>query len=192
MEPFEFQEQARLPPDQGPPGGGGFPVGPPGGRGSPPGGGWPGGFGGPPGGGLPAPPPAAPTAPQQQPHQTDKFVGNAPVVFTGDRTKTEEFSTQWELYWGVNNNNSIMSNAYRRAMFFLTYIQGPLVNEWVVALSRWLNRQVQNGVPDTQEDLWTEVARTFMQRFTNTLEKERAQARDQNEGWRHRYIRGPL
>src|SRR5258707_9626858 len=49
VEPFEFQEQARPLPDQGPPGGG-FPVGPLGGRGSPPGGGggWPGGFGGPP------------------------------------------------------------------------------------------------------------------------------------------------
>ena len=57
-------------------------------------------------------------------------------------------------------------------MFFLTYIQGPLVNEWVVALSRWLNCQIQNGVPDTQEDLWTEVARAFMRRFANTLEKE--------------------
>src|SRR5258708_10551778 len=112
VEPFEFQEQACPLPDQGPPGGGGFPVGPPGGRGSPPVVGWPGGFGGPPGGGFPAPPPAAPAAPQQ-PHQTNKFVGNAPVIFTGDRTKTEEFSTQWELYWGVNNNNSIMSNAYR-------------------------------------------------------------------------------
>src|SRR5258708_7894833 len=78
VEPFEFQEQARPPPDQGPPGGGGFPVGPPGGRGSPPGGGWPGGFRGPPGGGFPAPPPAVPAVPQQQPHQTDKFVGNAP------------------------------------------------------------------------------------------------------------------
>src|SRR5258708_35737409 len=28
VEPFEFQEQAHPPPDQGPPGGGGFPLGP--------------------------------------------------------------------------------------------------------------------------------------------------------------------
>src|SRR5260370_22239723 len=174
VELFEFQEQAQPPPDQGPPGGGGFPVG----RG-PHGGGFPGGFGGfggpPGGGGFPTPPPVPPNVPQQ-PHQTDKFIGNALVIFTGDRTKTEEFSTQWELYWGVQKNTSIRSNVSRRAMFFLTYIQGPLVNEWVVALSRWLNRQIQNGVPDTQEDLWTEVARAFMRRFANTLEKERAQA----------------
>src|SRR5260370_26027162 len=61
-------------------------------------------------------------------------------------------------------------------MFFLTYIQGPLINEWVIALSRWLNRQIQNGVLDTQEDLWMEVAHAFTRRFANTLEKERAQA----------------
>ena len=107
---------------------------------------------------------------------TDKFIGNAPIVFTGDRTKTDKFHTQWELYWGVNNNNTLMRNAYQRAMFFLTYIQGPLVNEWVIAVSRWLNRQIQNGIADDNEDLWTEVAVAFIRRFANTLERERAQA----------------
>jgi hypothetical protein len=34
-----------------------------------------------------------------------------------------------ELYEGVNINNTLMRNAYQRAMLFLTYIQGPLVNE---------------------------------------------------------------
>ena len=61
-------------------------------------------------------------------------------------------------------------------MFFLTYIQGPLINEWVIAVSRWLNRQIQNGIADDNEDLWTEVAVTFTRCFANTLERERAQA----------------
>ena len=43
---------------------------------------------------------------------SEKFVGNAPIIFTRDRTKTEQFLTQWELYWGVNNNNSLMRKAY--------------------------------------------------------------------------------
>jgi hypothetical protein len=73
------------PPTGGPPAGGlpagGFPGGGFPGWG-PPGGGPPGR--GPPGGGPPLPPPV-------QMQGTDKLVGNPPHVFTGDRTKSEEF-----------------------------------------------------------------------------------------------------
>ena len=72
------------------------------------------------GGGPPGPggggPPQAPGGggPPQQAHPfSEKFVGNAPIILTGDRSKTEQFLTQWELYWGVNNNNSLMRNTYR-------------------------------------------------------------------------------
>ncbi|KAH9043910.1 hypothetical protein EDB85DRAFT_1885416 [Lactarius pseudohatsudake] len=137
------------PPDDGLPGGGGPPRGPRGGGGFG-GGGLPARFGGGPPGGWPpvGGPPVGPVAPP--PGGNSKFVGQPPEVFTGDRTKTEEFLTQWELYWGVNNNNTVMSNPYQRAMIFLTYIQGSGVNEWLVAISRRLNRQVsQEGVLDT-------------------------------------------
>ena len=82
-----------------------------GGRGRPlgRGGGPPQGPGG--GGGLPQGPGGG-GIPQLVHPLTEKFVGNAPIIFTGDRSKTEQFLTQWELYWGVNNNNSLMRNAY--------------------------------------------------------------------------------
>ncbi len=38
-------------------------------------------------------------------------------------------------------------------MFFLTYIKGTLVNEWVITDSRWLIRQIQGGIPTTDERL---------------------------------------
>jgi hypothetical protein len=105
------------PPMGGPPGG--FPGG----------GGHPSG-GGPPGGGFPAPVPLPP-APVVPGGCGDKLVGNTPLIFKGERDKAEEFITQWQLYEGVNITNDLMRNAYQRAMLFLTYIQGPLVNEWV-------------------------------------------------------------
>jgi hypothetical protein len=123
------------PPMGGPPGG--FPggVGPPGGGfpggGGPPGGGFPGG-GGPP---APIPLPPAPVVPGGR---GDKLVGNPLLIFKGDRDKAEEFITQWQLYEGVNITNDLMRNAYQRAMLFLTYIQGPLVNEWVKGVNAWL------------------------------------------------------
>jgi hypothetical protein len=114
-------------PGWGPPGGGPPGWGPPGGgppRGGPPG-------GGPPGGGPPPPLPV-------QMQGTDKLVGNPPHVFTGDRTKSEEFIMQWEMYEGVNISNNLMHIAYQRSLLFMTYIQGPLVNEWVKSMNAWL------------------------------------------------------
>ncbi len=98
------------------------------------------------------------------------------MVFDGTRKNTQMFTNQWDLYWGVNNNNPLLANPYCRAMFFLTYIKGSLVNEWVVMVSRWLNCQIQGGIPTTNERLWGEVAQSFTQRFANNMEKEDAQA----------------
>ena len=63
----------------------------------------------------------------------------------------EQFLTQWELYWGVNNNNSLMRNAYQCSMLFLTYIQGAAVNKWIMAMSQWLNQQSKQGNSDTSD-----------------------------------------
>jgi hypothetical protein len=116
----------------GPPGGG-----PPGG--GPPGGGLPGG--GPPGGGPPMPIPPAPVVGGGR---NNKLVGNTPLIFKGERSRAEEFITQWQLYEGVNITNDLMRNAYQRAMLFLTYIQGPVVNEWVKGVNAWLRGQIIN------------------------------------------------
>jgi hypothetical protein len=127
----------------GPPSG---PFGPPGG--GPPGGGPP--RGGPPGGGPPAP---IPPAPAVGGIRNDKLVGNTPLIFKGERSKAKEFITQWQLYEGVNITNDLMRNAYQRAMLFLTYIQGPIVNEWVKGVNAWLRGQIinQNGPPMTKD-----------------------------------------
>ncbi len=100
----------RLPQDDRPARGfpgGGFPGGggPGGGRGYPGGGGPPGA--GPPGGGWGPPPVLIP-----QP-QAGKLVGETPLIYDGDRKNMQLFINQWELYWGVNNDNPLMINPYR-------------------------------------------------------------------------------
>jgi hypothetical protein len=156
-----------------PPGGPG--GGPPGGGppfGGPPGGGLP--FGGPPGGGPPVPIPPAPVI---RGGRNDKLVGNTPIIFTGERSKAEEFIIQWQLYEGVNITNDLMRNAYQRAMLFLTYIQGPVFNEWVKGVNAWLRGQIinQRWAP-TDERLWNEVFDSFNRQFANIMEQEDAQA----------------
>jgi hypothetical protein len=169
------------PPLRGPPGGipsGGGPPGGgfPGGGGGFPGGGFP-GSGGPPGGGPPAPVPLPP-APVVPGGRGDKLVGNPLLIFKGDQDKAEEFITQWQLYEGVNITNDLMRNTYQRAMLFLTYIQGPLVNEWVKGVNAWLRGQViRQRWLTTNERLWDEVQDLFNRQFANIMEQENAQAK---------------
>jgi hypothetical protein len=143
---------------------------PPGG----PGGGFPGG--GPPGRGPPMPMPIPP-APIIGGGRNDKLVGNTPLIFTGERSRAKEFITQWQLYEGVNITNDLMRNAYQQAMLFLTYIQGPIVNEWVKGVNAWLRGQIvnQRWAP-TNERLWNEVFNSFNRQFANVMEQEDAQA----------------
>jgi hypothetical protein len=156
----------------GPPAG---PFGPPGG--GPPGGGPPGG--GPPGGGPPGggPPMPIPPAPVIGGGRNDKLVGNTPLIFKGERSRAEEFITQWQLYEGVNITNDLMRNAYQRAMLFLTYIQGPIVNEWVKGVNAWLRGQIinQRWAPNDKQ-LWIEVFDSFNRQFANVMEQEDTQA----------------
>jgi hypothetical protein len=155
------------PPGRGPPGGGPPIGGPPGGPFGPPGGGPP--------GGPPAPIPPAPVVGGGG--RNDKLVGNTPLIFKGERSRAEEFITQWQLYEGVNITNDLMRNAYQRAMLFLTYIQGPIVNEWVKGVNAWLRGQIinQRWAP-TDERLWVEVFDSFNRQFANVMEQEDAQA----------------
>jgi hypothetical protein len=141
----------------------------------PPGGGPPGGPFGPPGGGPPMPIPPAPVVGGGG--RNDKLVGNTPLIFKGECSKAEEFITQWQLYEGVNITNDLMRNAYQRAMLFLTYIQGPIVNEWVKGVNAWLRGQIinQRWAP-TDERLWVEVFDSFNRQFANVMEQEDAQA----------------
>jgi hypothetical protein len=73
--------------------------------------------------------------------------------------------------------NDLMRNAYQRAMLFLTYIQGPIVNEWVKGVNTWLRGQIinQRWAP-TDERLWNEVFDLFNRQFANVMEQEDTQA----------------
>jgi hypothetical protein len=118
-----------------------------------------------------------PAAPVIGHGRSDKLVGNTPLIFTGDRSRAKEFITQWQLYEGVNITNDLIRNAYQRAMLFLTYIQGPIVNEWVKGVNAWLRGQIinQRWAP-TDERLWNEVFDSFNRQFANVMEQEDAQA----------------
>jgi len=60
-------------------------------------------------------------------------------------------------------------------MTFLSYIRGPLVNDWVEEQAQWLIDQVTGGVPHAKENLWATIEIRFRQAYTDTAEKQKAQ-----------------
>ena len=75
----------------------------------------------------------------------------------------------------MNPNADVMTNPYRRTMTFLSYIRGPLVDDWVQEQAQWLVDQVQGGVLQTKENLWQTINIRFRQVYTDPAESAKAQ-----------------
>ena len=71
-----------------------------------PGGGNPGIPGGVPLGGGGGGIPLAEATPQGAPNAGDKLIGNLPFTFTGDRTKSEAFMSDWKKYCHANKDTT--------------------------------------------------------------------------------------
>ncbi len=69
----------------------------------------------------------------------------------------------FQIYQGMNPNADIITNPYQQTMTFLSYIRGPLVNDWVQEQAQWLVNQVAGGVLQTKENL------VDMDRFAGTM-----------------------
>ncbi len=121
-------------------GGGGGPSGSGGGIG----GGPPGGAGGPLGGGGSGRPPGGAPGPGPGQARGHKLMGNPPQVFDGEHERTQLFLSQWEIYWGLNYQVDAMAQPYSQVLCFLSYIQGPEVQDWVMHELRWLHDQVHS------------------------------------------------
>ena len=75
--------------------------------------------------------PGVPATAAVGPNPGDKLIGNPPPIFTGDRTKSEAFMSNWKKYCCANKDTTGMAEPYTRATLFLTYIQGGNTTEWV-------------------------------------------------------------
>jgi hypothetical protein len=150
--------------------GGHGPGGPPGG----PPGGTP---GGPPGSGPPGGPGAifGHTGPGGGGGGGSKLGGNPPAIFNGDRSKANNFMTEFNLYRITNHDTDHMANPMKRAALFLGFIQGPLVQAWIQRQTQWMVDQLTTGRADTDEGYWTHIANEFQSAYQDTGSKERAQ-----------------
>ncbi len=102
-------------------------------------------------------------------------MGNPPQIFDGERERTQLFLSQWEIYWGLNYQVNAMAQPYSRVLCFLSYIQGPEVQDWVTHELRWLREQVHSGhVLPNNPWLWAQMMIHFGNAFVDTMTQAKA------------------
>jgi hypothetical protein len=64
--------------------------------------------------------------------------GTAPAVFTGDCSRSEAFWNEFHRYRLLNRNNDSINIPFFCMLTALSYIKGPLVEDWVNAQDKEL------------------------------------------------------
>jgi len=100
--------------------------------------------------------------------------GNPPFIFDGDRSKTTKFLLNWDLWASINQKNDTMKKPFSRIVTMLSYMDGTCVDAWKGEQLLKLKEADNNGVPETDEDLWTEYLERFKNAFVN--ENRRSEA----------------
>jgi hypothetical protein len=73
--------------------------------------------------------------------------GTAPAVFTGDQSRSESFWNEFRCYCLLNRNNESISILFFRVLTALSYIKGPMVEDWVNVQDEELERHTDNTKP---------------------------------------------
>jgi predicted ABC-class ATPase len=112
------------------------------------------------------------------PPQNGGLKGIAPSIFTGDRSKTETFLNEFWRYRLLNRNNESIRVPFYRVLTALSYIRGPLVDDWVNACDRELERRIDNRQPnavdESDEALWTGFENAFKAAWKDTARTQSA------------------
>ena len=104
--------------------------------------------------------------------------GIQPTIFDGTCALADNFWAQFRQYKMVNRTHDSMTKAYDRVLTALTYIRGPMVNDWVNTQENNLvtrtNTTRPNHVREDDEVLWAEFETAFHDAWTDTSKKQNA------------------
>ena len=102
--------------------------------------------------------------------------GIPPAIFDGIHALADEFWAQFRRYKMVNRTHDSMTKAYDRVLTALTYIWGPMVNDWVNTQENILlactDTTCANHVCEDDERLWTAFKTAFQDTWTDTSKKQ--------------------
>ena len=112
------------------------------------------------------------------PAPTNSLKGVTPAIFTGDQSCGDNFLNEFQRYKLLNWNNDSMSVPFYRVLTALSYIWGPLVEDWVNSQDTWLEGCIDttkpNHVVDKDEVLWTKFEDSFKAVWKDTAKMQNA------------------
>ena len=104
--------------------------------------------------------------------------GVPPTIFDGTRTRADDFMGQFRRFKMVNRNHEAMKVPYDRVLTALTYMRGPLINDWIDQQEKKLDARIdttkRGHVQETDEILWNEFETAFLAAWTDTSKKQNA------------------
>jgi len=98
--------------------------------------------------------------------------GNPPFIFTGDRNTSRKFINNFDLWRLLNQNNDTMKKPLSRVVTLLSYMDGDKVDAWKEEQMHILEKAANDGVQDTDENLWKDFIERFRIAFTNQNQRE--------------------
>lgn len=116
------------------------------------------------------------TTPAQNPPSNGGMRRVPPTIFDGTRSRADDFWGQFRWFKMVNRTHDAMKIPYDHILTALTYIRGPLINDWVdqqeKKLADRVNTSKANWVRKDNEILWAEFETAFLAAWTDTLKKQ--------------------
>ena len=120
----------------------------------------------------------APTTAPTAPTSNGGLRGVPPTIFNGDRSKADTFWSEFRRYAPNNRTHPAMTLPFDRVLTALSYIRGPLIDDWVNAQENHLTTRTDNTqttfVLETDPVLWTEFATAFQDAWKDTSKKQNA------------------
>ena len=118
------------------------------------------------------------TTPAQNIPSNGGMRGVPPTIFDGTRSKADDFMGQFRRFKMVNRTHEAMKVPYDRVLTALTYMRGPLINDWIDQQEKKLAARTdttkRGHVPETDEVLWNEFETAFLNAWTDTSKKQNA------------------
>src|SRR5947208_7313760 len=84
---------------------------------------------------------------------------------------------QFNLLWGLNETNEIFATPYFRAMYALSLMNGPNIDDWAhnqVTKLRERSTRQQNPIARDQEQHWNDLKNAFETAFTDIAKEQNA------------------
>ena len=118
------------------------------------------------------------TTPAQNVPSNGGMRGVPPTIFDGTRSKADDFMGQFRWFKMVNRTHEAMKVPYDRMLTALTYMRGPLINDWIDQQEKKLANRTdttkRNHVQESDEVLWSEFEMAFLAAWTDTSKKQNA------------------